>query len=103
MSGTLQLLLIVKKFLMHLLPGAQPGVHDLYVVPWLKPGKLNHLLGQVTNSNGFAHIKHKYVPAVANGSGLQNKACRLRNSHEITSDLRVRHSHRPTGRDLTLE
>jgi len=48
----------------------------------------------------FPHVQHQRLAAAADDGRLQDQLDRFVRGHEITTDLRMRHGYRATGRDL---
>ena len=86
-----------------LLARAHPDEFDLDVLVRLKPAQLDHLPRQVHDLDRLAHVEHENLAADPLGGALQHQHRSLRDGHEITGDLRVRHFDGAPVGDLLLE
>ena len=92
-----------QQFLVELLAGAQTGLHDLDVPVRLIAGQSDHILRQLQNFHGTAHVQHEQLVLLGHGSRLQHQLGSFGNSHEIADDTLVRHGDGAARRDLAAE
>ena len=98
--GSFVVLLVQEEFFVELLSGAETGVDDLLLAGAVE---LDHLGGQVPDSDRFAHVQDEEFVAFGDGNRLENKGSRFRYRHEVTDDIRTGNGHRTAGTDLALE
>lgn len=96
----LRVLLRRQQLLIQLLARTQTAELDLHV---LSTRQLDHPLRQIHNLHRTAHVEHKDLTALAHRTGLQHQTASLRNQHEVTDDIRVRHRDRLALLNLLLE
>ncbi len=83
--------------------GSKTGINNLDVAIRFEALQLDHLAGQLFNSNGDAHIENKSIPGFAGGGGLENQAHRLGDAHEIAFDFGMGDRDGTSGGDLSSE
>src|SRR5262245_26549704 len=54
----------VEKLLIELLPGPEAGIYNLYVRMRLVAGELDHALGEIGDTHGFAHVENHDLAAI---------------------------------------
>ena len=67
------------------------------------PGQADHFPRKVQDLHRLSHIEYEDLAALCVGAALENQVHCLRYGHEITDDIRVRHSHRTAVLDLLAE
>ena len=68
-----------------------------------EPAEPDHLPGQLGDRHRLGHVQDQHVGRPGNGSGLDHQLRCLGNSHEITSNFRVRYSDWAAHTDLLAE
>ncbi len=98
-----------QQLLVQFFTGAQAGVVDGDIPVWAllgthaEAGQVNQLFSKLGDLDRLAHIQHKHIATLPHRAGLDHQLRRLRNGHEITGDLRMRHRHRPARANLRVE
>ena len=95
--------LVTQKLLVELFARTQAGVDNFHRGLQGIGIQLNHPLRQFADFDGLAHVQHKQLAAAGNRRGLQHKARRLRDGHEVADDVRVRQRNRAARANLPLE
>jgi hypothetical protein len=103
-SARLSLLHLRHQLFVQLLARATTGEHHGDITMGLQPGKANHILGEIDDANGIAHLKHADSPTGRSESDcLEHELQRFENSHEVARDIPMRHRQGATGGHLSLE
>ncbi len=71
--GGAGVLSVVEELLVELLAGAKPGYLDLNLLTGGEAGHLDHLLGEVVDADGLAHVENENLASVAHGAGLEDE------------------------------
>ena len=97
--GGLGVFIIGEQLLVELLP--RPQAHELdRDLAYLEAGELDHVVREVDDAHGLAHVQHEDLTARAHQAGLHHKLRRLRDGHEVAGDLGVGDSDRSARGDL---
>ena len=95
--------LIHEDFFVELLARSQAGEFDLDIFIRNEAGHADHVLSEVENLHGFAHVENKDLTTLSIGTCLKDEAYRFWNGHKEADDVRMRDRDRTSSFDLLLE
>src|SRR4051812_38664086 len=90
---------VMLEFFEQFLPRFETGELDFNIVTHLKTTKLDHLLREIDDFYGLAHIEDEDSPPLAKHEALEHEPDRFWDGHEVASDVRVGDSDRPAVGD----
>jgi len=103
MNGRLDVLAVGAKLLEEFLARPNAGKNNIDVIFRPESAQRDHVSGQVDDLDRLAHVQQVYLPALANGGGLEDELGGLGDSHEVPGHVRVGDGHWPAGGDLLSE
>src|SRR5581483_6663436 len=95
-------LTLVPQHLVHLLAGLRAGEHDRDL-RLVAARQADHLLGEIEDAYGLAHVEHVNLSAAAHRTRLDDERRRLRDRHEEARHLWARHRYGTAALDLPAE
>ena len=67
-----------------------PRDHDRDVALGLEPGEADHVVREIDDAHGIAHVEHEHVAAAADAAGLHDQLRGLVDRHEVARHLGAR-------------